>query len=141
MTSLVDGGALQAASLASVLPITMSSTIYQWPSGVSAFHETSAGSSLVMTSGSPYVQWGFRVERIQQWLVTLEQVIDNEANAGNRHDLEELYFSLKTAHAQHLKEHEAVVTDAPSADDLQAYLTAYTAAMGQAAIDNSTPES
>ena len=131
MALLVDGRALQAASLASVLPATMSSTIYQWPSGVSAFHETSAGSSLVMTGGSPYVQWGFRVERIQQWLVTLEQVIGNEANTGNRHDLEGLYFSLKTAHAQHIKEHEAVVTDAPSADDLQAYLTAYTAAMGQ----------
>jgi hypothetical protein len=127
---MVDGGAMEEALLASVLHRTMTSTIYQWPSGTSAFLKTGSHSNLVMTCGDPYVEWGFRVEKLEQWLTTLEETISHEANIGNRYDLESLYFSLKAAHTRHLQEHEAVVTAAPTADDLQAYLAAYAAAVG-----------
>jgi hypothetical protein len=121
---------MEEALLASVLHRTMTSTIYQWPSGTSAFLKTDSRSSLVMTCGDPYVEWGFRIEKLEQWLTTLEETISHEANTGNRYDLESLYFSLKAAHTRHLQEHEAVVTEAPTADDLQAYLAAYAAAVG-----------
>jgi hypothetical protein len=127
---MVDGRAMEEALLASVLHRTMTSTIYQWPSGTSAFLKTDSRSSLVMTCGDPYVEWGFRIEKLEQWLTTLEETISHEANTGNRYDLESLYFSLKAAHTRHLQEHEAVVTEAPTADDLQAYLAAYAAAVG-----------
>ena len=123
---------MEEALLASVLHRTMTSTIYQWPSGTSAFLKTGSRSSLVMTCGDPYVEWGFRIEKLEQWLTTLEETISHEANTGNRYDLEGLYFSLKAAHARHLQEHEAVVTEAPTADDLQAYLAAYAAAINTA---------
>ena len=120
---------MEEALLASVLHRTMTSTIYQWPSGTSAFLKTDSRSSLVMTCGDPYVEWGFRIEKLEQWLTTLEETISREANTGNRYDLESLYFCLKAAHARHLQEHQDVVTDAPTADDLQAYLAAYAAAI------------
>jgi hypothetical protein len=129
---MVDGRAMEEALLASVLHRTMTSTIYQWPSGTSAFLKTDSRSSLVMTCGDPYVEWGFRIEKLEQWLTTLEETISHEANTGNRYDLESLYFSLKAAHTRHLQEHEAVVTEAPTADDLQAYLAAYAAAVSTA---------
>jgi hypothetical protein len=129
---MVDGRAIEEALLASVLHRTMTSTIYQWPSGTSAFLKTDSRSSLVMTCGDPYVEWGFRIEKLEQWLTTLEETISHEANTGNRYDLESLYFSLKAAHTRHLQEHEAVVTEAPTADDLQAYLAAYAAAVSTA---------
>ena len=114
----------------------MTSTIYHWPSGTSAFLKTDSRSSLVMTCGDPYVEWGFRIEKLEQWLTTLEETISHEANTGNRYDLESLYFSLKAAHTRHLQEHEAVVTEAPTADDLQAYLSAYAAAVSTASQED-----
>jgi len=120
---------MEEALLASVLHRTMTSTIYQWPSGTTAFLQKGSHSALVMNGGDPCVEWSFRIEKLEQWLTTLEEVISHEANTGNRYDLESLYFCLKAAHTRHLQEHEDVVTDAPTADDLQAYLAAYAAAV------------
>jgi hypothetical protein len=44
--------------------------------------------------------------------------------------LEGLYFSLKAAHVKHEEQHDEIVTEAPSADDLMQYLAAYAAAIG-----------
>ena len=120
---------MEKASLASVLHRTMTSTIYQWETGTTAFLQKGSHSALVMNGGDPCVEWSFRIEKLEQWLTTLEEVISHEANTGNRYDLESLYFCLKAAHTRHLQEHEDVVTEAPTADDLQAYLTAYAAAV------------
>jgi hypothetical protein len=85
---------------------------------------------IVMNGNAPCVEWSFRIKELQLWLTTLEEVMVNERNHGNRSDLEGIYFSLKAAHTRHLQEHEDIVTDAPTADDLQAYLVAYAAAVG-----------
>ena len=108
----------------------MTTIIDQQAYGTSAFVKNDHGMKIVMNAGAPCVEWSFRVAKLQQWLTTLEEVMIKENNAGNRRDLEGIYFSLKAAHSRHLKEHEEVVTDAPTADDLQAYLADYAAAVG-----------
>jgi hypothetical protein len=107
----------------------MTSIIQQHSYGTSAFLQNDHGMKIVMNGGSPCVEWSFRIKELQQWLTTLEEVMTKEENYGNRRDLESIYFSLKAAHTRHLQEHEDVVTDAPTADDLQAYLAAYAAAI------------
>lgn len=85
--------------------------------------------ALVMNFGQPCVAWGFNVDKLEAWVTTLEEVIPTVAPA-HRHSLEGLYFSLKAAHKRHVREHEEVVSDAPTSDDLMAYLAAYAMAMG-----------
>ena len=97
--------------------------------GVSAFHND----TLVMTCNHPTVTHYLRIKDLQNWLITLEETIP-EAPADHRYFLEQLYFSLKAAHNAHLREHEAIVTEAPTAQDLQEYLNAYTAAIGNGTI-------
>jgi hypothetical protein len=114
----------------------MTSIIQQHSYGTSAFIDKGHGMQIVMNGGSPCVEWSFRVKELQQWLTTLEEVMTKEENYGNRRDLESIYFSLKAAHTRHLQEHEDVVTDAPTADDLQAYLAAYAAAISTASQED-----
>lgn len=85
--------------------------------------------ALVMDCGTPCVAWGFNVDKLEAWLTTLEEAIPTVAPA-HRYALEGLYFSLKAAHKRHLREHDEVVSDAPTSSDLMAYLAAYAVAMG-----------
>ena len=100
--------------------------------GLSAYIDSGHGLQIAMSGGAPCVEWSFRVQQLQQWLTTLEEVMVKEGNAGNRRDLEGIYFSLKAAHGRHLDQHAEIVTDTPTADDLQTYLAAYAAAVGGA---------
>jgi hypothetical protein len=43
--------------------------------------------------------------------------------------LEQIYFSLKAAYTKHQKQHEEIVTEAPSEEDLMEYLAAYAASV------------
>lgn len=93
---------------------------------VSAF--TSHG-ELAMNFGNPIVAWTFPVKDLENWLTTLEEMMLKEQNVANRWTLERLYFSLKAAHKKHCDQHDEIVTDAPSEDDLIAYLTSYAASV------------
>ena len=84
---------------------------------------------IVMNAGAPCVEWSFRIKELEQWLTTLEEMMLKEENIGNRFHLESIYFSLKAAHCRHIQQHEEVITEAPTADDLQAYLSSYAAAI------------
>jgi aminopeptidase-like protein len=96
------------------------------PSGeTSAF---TADGTLVMNYGRPHVAWGFAVTDLEDWLTTLEETMP-AMPACHRYILEKLYFSLKAAHNRHKREHDDVISDAPSEDDLMSYLTSYSAAM------------
>lgn len=83
----------------------------------------------VMLYGQPYVNWGFSVPRLEDWLTTMEEMMEADAFGVHRASMESLYYCLKAAHAQHLIEHAQVLTEAPSEDDLVAYLTAYSSAI------------
>ena len=105
----------------------MTSTIKTEAGTVTAF---TPENHLVMNYGRPCVAWSFGVEKLEDWLTTMEEIIGTVPPA-HRHSLETLYFSLKAAHKRHLLEHNEVVSEAPTSDDLMAYLAAYAAAMGQ----------
>ena len=98
--------------------------------GASAFIRTEYNTQIVMNSNAPCVEWSFRIKELENWLTTLEEAMTNEGCYGQRRGLEDIYFSLKAAHKKHQTQHDAIVTDAPTADDLQAYLAAYAAAIG-----------
>lgn len=108
---------------------TMTAIINRDSYGPSAFVRSISGVQIVMSGSNPCVEWSFRIKELENWLVTLEEAMVNENNYGQRRGLEDIYFSLKAAHVKHEKQHQEVVTDAPTADDLQAYLAAYTSAM------------
>jgi hypothetical protein len=108
----------------------MSTIIYQQTSGPSAFVDRGYGLQVVMNLGVPCVEWSFHIKELQEWLTTLEEKIATESSQGNKEALEGVYYSLKAAYVAHLRQHEAVVTEAPTADDLQSYLAAYAAAVG-----------
>jgi len=107
----------------------MTAIIDQGSYGPSAFIRTEYNTQIVMSGSAPCVEWSFRIKDLENWLTTLEEAMVNENNYGQRRGLEDIYFSLKAAHVKHEKQHQEVVTNAPTADDLMAYLTAYTAAM------------
>ena len=104
--------------------ITVSKTI-----GVSAFHD----STLVMNCSLPMALHYICVKELQEWLITLEEIIP-KAPTAHRYHLEQLFCSLKSAYNTHLREHEAIVTEAPTAEDLQEYLVAYAAAIGHGTL-------
>jgi hypothetical protein len=113
-----------------IFTTTMTAIIDQDQFGPSAFIKNDCGTQIVMNSSAPCVEWSFRIKELENWLTTLEEAMVNENNYGQRRGLEDIYFSLKAAHKKHQAQHEAIVTDAPTADDLQAYLAAYAAAIG-----------
>jgi hypothetical protein len=112
-----------------IFTTTMTAIIDQGTYGPSAFIRTEYNTQIVMSGSFPCVEWSFRIKELENWLITLEEAMTNEGCYGQRRGLEDIYFSLKAAHKKHQAQHEAIVTDAPTADDLMAYLTAYTAAM------------
>ena len=110
----------------------MPSTIKtEYNGAISAF---TPDNKLVMNYGSPYVNWGFSVDKLEEWLTTLEEIV-NIVPPAHRCALLSLYGSLEAAHMRHRKEHEEVVTAAPTSDDLMSYLTAYAAAMAWEAME------
>jgi hypothetical protein len=92
--------------------------------GPSAF---TADNDLVMNYGAPTVAYSLRIKDLEEWITTLEEIMPSQT--AHRYSLEGLYFALKCAHDKHKKQHEEVVTDAPSSDDLMDYLLAYAAAL------------
>jgi hypothetical protein len=113
-----------------IFTTTMTAIIDQGTYGPSAFIRTEYNTQIVMSGSAPCVEWSFRIKELENWLITLEEAMTNEGCYGHRRGLEDIYFSLKAAHKKHQAQHEAIVTDAPTADDLQAYLMAYAAAVG-----------
>jgi hypothetical protein len=97
--------------------------------GTAAFIEEQPSCKAVMLEGQPRVEWSFNVNRLEQWLTTIEEVLNEFPITAHRRSLEDLYFCLKAAQKQHVKEHEQVVSDAPSEEDLMAYLSAYAASV------------
>ena len=100
-------------------------TIYKDQFGITAFNNEN---KLVMLASRPMVSWGFSLERLEESLTTLEEIM-NIVPPCHRYSLETLYFSLKSAHQKLQLEHNEM-TEEPTVDDLQEYLAAYAAAVG-----------
>ena len=102
-------------------------TIYKDQFGITAFNNEN---KLVMLASRPMVSWGFSLERLEESLTTLEEIM-NIVPPCHRYSLETLYFSLKAAHQKLQLEHNEM-TEEPTAADFQEYLSAYAAAVGGA---------
>lgn len=89
---------------------------------------------IVMNYGAPVVVWSFTIKDLESWLTTIEEIVGTIPPA-HRLSIEKLYFSLKAAHSRHRQEHEEIVTDAPTSDDLMQYLASYSAAMAWEAME------
>ena len=102
-------------------------TIYKDKFGITAFN---GEDRLVMLASRPMVSWGFSLERLEDSLTTLEEIM-SFVPPCHRYSLEMLYFSLKAAHHKLEQEHNEM-TEEPTATDFQEYLAAYAAAVGGA---------
>jgi hypothetical protein len=96
------------------------------PNTTSAFTDSGA---MVMNLDHPVVCSYLKVIEIEEWLTTLEETMEKEASTANRRSLEGIYFMLKAARRKHLDQHQEIQEQAPTADDLQAYLSAYATAI------------
>jgi len=100
-------------------------TVYKTEFGITAFN---GEDKLVMLDSRPMVNWGFSLEKLEDSLTTLEEVM-SLVPPCHRYSLETLYFSLKAAH-QKLQQEHIEMTEEPTAADFQEYLAAYAAAAG-----------
>jgi len=120
--------------VSSFLHRTLTAIINHDHYGPSAFIRSDYGTQVIMNGSVPTVEWSFRIKELENWLTTLEEAM-KEAMAGDSYGqlrgLEGIYFSLKAAYKKHQKQHQEVVSEAPTADDLMAYLAAYTEAMSK----------
>jgi hypothetical protein len=98
-------------------------TVYKTKFGITAFNSED---KLVMLDSRPMVNWGFSLEKLEDSLTTLEEIM-NTVPPCHRYSLETLYFSLKAAHHKLQQEHTEM-TEEPTATDFQEYLAAYAAA-------------
>ena len=82
-------------------------------------------SEVVMACSIPMVQGYLNVADLQRWATTLEEAMKSEKNTAHCYDLESIYFTFQAMLIKHQEQHEEVISAAPSADDLQAYLLSY----------------
>ena len=100
-------------------------TIYKDKFGITAFN---GEDKLVMLNNSPMVNWGFSLEKLEESLTTLEEIMDIIPSC-HRFSLMKLQVSLQNAHQKLQLEHNEM-TEEPTAADFQEYLAAYAAAVG-----------
>ena len=84
---------------------------------------------LLMNCGSPIVEWSFRIDDLQEYIQTLERAIDEEPSMAQRMGLEHSLICLSCAYKHHQKQHQQVLTEAPTGQDLEEYLTFYAASI------------
>ena len=82
-----------------------------------------------MVHNTPVVEAMLQVNEIQKWVTTLEEILP-EVPVCHYGTLSLMITRLQVCLDRHQSQHETIVTDAPTADDLQAYLAAYAAAIG-----------
>lgn len=108
----------------------MTASISKTPSGgVYAFLNTEPLPPCAMVHGRPVVDAVLDVKEVQNWVTTLEEVLPN-VPACHYGTLALMVVRLQVVLDQHNKEHEQVITEAPTAEDLIEYLASYLKAMG-----------
>lgn len=80
---------------------------------------------VVMACSIPMVQSYFTISDLQRWTTTLEEIMSNKRNAAHQYALEGMCLVFKHMLDKHEEQHAEVVSAAPTADDLQAYLASY----------------
>jgi len=80
-----------------------------------------------MVNGTPVVDALLDVRELERWVTTLEEVLPN---VPTRHygPLTLLLVRLQVALDEHNRQHQEVIDEAPTEQDMMAYLSAYAAA-------------
>ncbi len=121
-----NGGVPQATTM----PLNDLVRISKDEGGVNASINRQTRWQAVMVNGAPYCHMGTSLLNVENWLTTLEVLTASTSIPfAHRWHLQELKAMLEVAHDQHVKEHQEVVTEAPTADDQLAYLAAYAASI------------
>ena len=108
----------------------MTSSISKTPSGgVYAFLGHEPLPTCAMVHGRPVVDAVLDVKELQNWVTTLEEILPSVAPC-HYGTLSLMIVRLQVVLDQHDKEHQQVVTEAPTAEDLIEYLASYIKAMG-----------
>lgn len=89
------------------------------------------GERFVMLGGKPVYETALSIGDLQQWVTTLEEAEHEIGPGGLAGALSTMRLRFMAYLSCHQCEHEQAVTDAPTADDLLAYLASYTLAMRQ----------
>jgi hypothetical protein len=97
--------------------------------GPSVFLDNGLGQELVMNGGTPTVEWSFGIDSLRDHIQALET--EMEKSPSSRRTLEALYHTLLAAHSHHEQQHAQVMTEHPTAEDLQEYMASYTLALSK----------
>lgn len=107
----------------------MTASISKAPSGdVYAFLNTEPLLPCAMVHGTPVVDAMLGVKELQEWVTTLEEVLPN-VPIGHYGTLSMMIIRLQVVLDRHQQEHETIITEAPTPEDMVEYLSAYLAAM------------
>ena len=77
-----------------------------------------------MNYGQPTISTYLRINDMERWMTTLEEVMILSDARAHRYDLEKIYFALKATVKRHTENHLEVVSEAPTADGFAAALEA-----------------
>lgn len=87
--------------------------------------------------GKPCVSWHFEIEKLEEWIQTLEKMTsDVDFCIDRRNDWQHLFqLKLQLSAARDLWEKESKEqSEQPSADDCMAYLSAYSSSIAKETI-------
>jgi hypothetical protein len=103
----------------------MTASISKTPSGgVYAFLNTEPLPPCAMVHGKPVVDAVLDVADVEQWVTTLEEVLPN-VPIGHYGTLSLMIIRLQVILDRHQQEHETIITEAPTPEDMVEYLSAY----------------
>lgn len=80
--------------------------------------------STVMVHSRPVVEWMLNVADIEDWATTLEECMTS-IPFHHRQSMFSLLCSFRAMLIKHQRQHEEVVTEAPTLEDLIDYLSSY----------------
>jgi hypothetical protein len=106
----------------------MTTSISKGAGEVYAFCGEAAHQSCAMVHGTPVVEAMLDVVEVQKWITTLEEVREN-APVCHCGTLSTMIARLQVVLDNHDKQHQQVISEAPTAEDQMAYLVSYLKAM------------
>ena len=89
---------------------------------------TAPSGDTAMFKSEPVIHWSMKVQEVEKWLTTLEEALAAAPTPElfpHRQSLRDLHLELTAMMMLHQRQHEGIVTTAPTADDLIEYLAAY----------------
>jgi hypothetical protein len=97
------------------------------------FYDLTGGNTVVLNGkavmqySEPVVEWPVKVSKVEEWATTIEELAAGTPSWHHKKHLREMLFELECMIRYHKQQHETVVTEAPTIEDLSAYLAYYAA--------------